>query len=209
MSDQARPTREPLPLAGAVLAGGRSLRMGSPKEGLRLPDGRPMMEAVLAAVEGCCPAVAVVGASVGFDCAGRPGLVHILDEHPGMGPLAGLEALLSSGLARGYLVAACDQPLLAAGLLARLLDGPPREACFFRDGATGEELDPLPGYFPEAWLPPTREALQAGRRSFRALVRTLPARWVPASADERAALASLNSPEDLARFRGASGSPRA
>lgn len=200
MPERVHPSRKFLTLAGAVLAGGQSLRMGSPKEGVRLPDGRTMMEAVLSAVEGCCPAVAVVGTSAGFDCGDRAGLQHLLDEHPGLGPLAGLEALLSSGLARGYLVAACDQPLLTTELLRRLFDGPPPIAHFFKDGDTGEELDPLPGYFPEAWLSPVREALQAGRRSFRVLARSLPAHWIPVSAGERASLASINTPGDLARL---------
>ncbi len=181
--------------------------MGAFKEGVCLPDGRTMMEAVLSAVEGCCPSVAVVGTCSGFDCAGRPGLTHLLDEHPGLGPLAGMEALLASGLARGYLVAACDQPLLTAGLLARLLDGPTGSARFFKDGSTGEELDPLPGYFPEGWLPAVRAALEEGRRSFRGLVRTLPAAWVPVSSDERALLASVNTPEELVGLGARGGAP--
>lgn len=207
MTGPARPLPAALPLGGAVLAGGQSSSMGSPKEGVRLPDGRAMMEAVLSAVGGCCPTVAVVGACKGFDCGGRPGLIHLLDEHPGLGPLAGMEPLLASGMARGYLVAACDQPLLTRDLLRRLLEGPLKDACFFAEEVTGERLDPLPGYFPEEWLEPVRAALRMGRRSFRGLVRTFPARWVPVSAEERALLASVNTPEELARLGARGGSP--
>lgn len=188
----------PATLLGAVLAGGKSERMGSPKEGVRLFDGRAMIEAVLSALEAVCPGPVVVGSCLGFDWTRRIGLGRITDEHPGFGPLAGLEALLASGAARGYLVAACDQPLLSSRLLRRLTEGASDQARFFRDERTDEQLDPFPGYFPLTWLDPVRDAVREGRLSLRSLVKSLPVQWVPVSPRERRCLASANTPGELA-----------
>ncbi len=191
------------PVLGAVLAGGESRRMGVPKEGVRLPDGRPMIGPVLSAMREAFGGVVVVGRCTGFDCGAFPWVTGLQDRHPGSGPLAGIEALLASGLARGYVVAACDQPLLSAGLLARLASGTSNSARFFRAEGNGEGLDPLPGYFPSEWLEPVQRAITEGRRGFRDLVKSLDVAWVPLPETEVPKLASVNTPEDLARLASA------
>lgn len=188
------------PILGAVLAGGESRRMGVPKEGVRLPDGRPMIEPVLSAMREAFGCVIVVGRCTGFDCDALPWVTSLQDQHPGSGPLAGIESLLASGLARGYVVAACDQPLLSIELLTLLTPSGSNSARFFKDGVSGEDLDPLPGYFPAEWIEPVQRAIAEGRRGFRDLVRSLGAEWVPLPEGEAPKLASINTPDDLARL---------
>ncbi len=103
--------------------------MGRPKHGLRLPDGRQMIEAVADALAGVCRTVVVVG---GATAETLPGVEHIADLREGQGPLGGLEALPASGRDAEYLVCPCDLPLVSAGMLRRLTCGGGSRATVFR-----------------------------------------------------------------------------
>jgi len=178
---------------GAILAGGQSRRMGAPKEGVLLADGRPMVEHVCASLAAVCPRVVVAG-----ECRGYPDLTvpRIADLRPGLGPLAGLEALLSSGLDAAYLIAACDQPFVTPELLRRLLRGDAEQLrCFREAGGTG--FHPFPCYLPASWLPRVQEALDQGRLAVRTLFGQDHPNWPLVSAAEVAQLRSVNRPADL------------
>lgn len=184
------------PLAAAILAGGRSSRMGEPKEGVLLADGRPMIEHVIDALAPLAPRIIVLG-----DCTGwrvPPAMPHLRDHFPGRGPLAGIDALLQSGRARRYLVVSCDQALLRASVLRRLLDAPAEAPAFFRTDC-GRELDPLPALLPASLAGEVRHALEtaAGRPpGLRALLRPR-AHWITLPGGETPTLRSLNTPADL------------
>jgi molybdopterin-guanine dinucleotide biosynthesis protein A len=107
-------------LFGLVLAGGRSIRMGSDKAALRYA-GQPQLAR---AMELIAPLVARSFASV------RPDQVHdpqrtayelIVDQHPGLGPLAGIEAAQQAHPEAAWLVLACDLPFLSPAILRDLL----------------------------------------------------------------------------------------
>ncbi|MBI3608705.1 MAG: NTP transferase domain-containing protein [Nitrospirae bacterium] len=185
-------------LTGAVLAGGMSRRMGRPKEGVILWDGRPMIEHVIESLVALCRRVVIVGACSGFRVEPGRGIIRLADRSSGQGPLAGIETLLASGLDSGYLIVACDQPRVTPHRLRPLLnDGDPAVPRFFR-AQDGSKLDPFPGYFPAAWLPMVRDALARDHRSVRALIRRTQVTWVSISDVLRADLRSVNTPADLA-----------
>lgn len=104
-------------LSVAVLAGGRSRRMGDDK-GLVPLDGRPMVEHVLAAVSG-------LGEET-FLITNRPQAYAQLrlrmasDASPGRGSLEGLRTALSAARTRSVLVVGCDMPFLQRPLLEHL-----------------------------------------------------------------------------------------
>jgi molybdenum cofactor guanylyltransferase len=183
---------------GAVLAGGESRRMGSPKEGVRLWDGRPMIEHVMSALSAVCSRLVVVGECRGYRLPS--GVEPLADLHPGAGPLAGIEAVLASGLDEAYLVAACDQPFLTPELLRGLLAADPARPCFFlgEDGAT----HPLPAYLPSSWLPAVSRAVRGERLSVRKLIAESDVCWAPADARTEASLGSVNSRAELAAWCG-------
>ena len=186
------------PHTGAILAGGQSRRMGRPKEGVTLWDGRPMIEHVLEPLAALCRRVVIVGACPGFRVDPGRGIIRLADRSPGQGPLAGIETLLASGLDSGYLVVACDQPLLTPHRLRPLLRaGDPAVPRFFR-AQDGAELDPFPGYLPAAWLPMVRDALARDQRSVRALVRRTRVTWILIPNVLRPDLRNVNTPADLA-----------
>lgn len=104
---------------GAVLCGGASVRMGRDKALLRL-DGRTLLERALASLSGVCDEVVL--------CCGKEpryaelGHELVLDNLPGGGPLAGVEAALAR-LAPGETLAvlAVDLPHAGPPVLRRLL----------------------------------------------------------------------------------------
>lgn len=184
-------------LVGAILAGGHSRRMGRPKEGVVLWDGRPMIEHVVDAMQAVCRQVVIVGACRGW--TPEPPIIRLDDRQPDRGPLGGIETLLASGLASRYLVVGCDQPLLTPEML-RLLVNPadPDIPCFLR-AENGAELDPFPGYFPAAWLSVARAGLQQGLLGLRDAIRGDRMQWVALAETLQRGTGSVNTPADVLR----------
>jgi molybdopterin-guanine dinucleotide biosynthesis protein A len=119
-------------VAGAVLAGGRSRRMGSDKA-LVERHGRPLARSVLDALDGAAIDPRVV---VGGDAARLAvlGVEVVADAFPGEGPLGGVVTALDhfAAVAARVMVVACDLPDIGGGALGPLLeclelraDGPP------------------------------------------------------------------------------------
>ena len=100
--------------ATGVLCGGRSARMGRPKESLDL-GGRTYLD--LAVERSGGPNVFL---STGDSVVEYAGCVAVLDRRPGCGPLGGLDALLAACDADWLIVSPVDCPLLAANDLASL-----------------------------------------------------------------------------------------
>lgn len=120
--------------AGVVLAGGRSTRMGRPKDVLEV-GGVPMVRRVVATLAACCDQLVVV-ADPGSDRMERVfsreierrSLRLLLDDRPYAGPAVALAHTFATLDAELAFVAGCDTPLLAPRLVHGLLDlaGSPR-----------------------------------------------------------------------------------
>jgi molybdopterin-guanine dinucleotide biosynthesis protein A len=112
----------PVPLAGAILAGGRGRRLGDRDKALTPLVGRPLLQHV---IERIAPQVAelvlcVERRSDRYECFG---LAQVADPAPGhRGPLGGLLAALRHHSARRewVLLAPCDAPFLPSDLGAVL-----------------------------------------------------------------------------------------
>ena len=110
-----------LRLAGAVLCGGASTRMGTDKALVEW-DGVPMaarMASALRAV-GCDPVMAVGGDAAAL---GAMGLRVEPDRHPGDGPFGGVMTALAvvGGDRDAVAVVSCDMPLLTPDTLLVLV----------------------------------------------------------------------------------------
>jgi molybdenum cofactor guanylyltransferase len=191
--------RKVKPVAGAVLSGGLSVRMGMPKDRILLPDGRPMIRHVIDIMLGVCNEVIVAGPQLPLCLEESERLHFIKDNYPGQGPLSGIEAVLSTGTARGYLIAACDQPLLTPELLRRLVPQDMNMPCFF-DFSENGYIQPLPGYYPLGWLPDIRDSLRRNRRAIKALIADADVILLPIEPEEAACLMSINTKDDLAKL---------
>lgn len=108
------------PVAGLLLTGGRSLRMGRDKAGL-VVAGEPLARRLA----GILSAATCEALEVG---PGSSGLPAVREDPPFGGPLAALatgwQALRDRGHTGAVLVVACDLPLLDAPLLSLLASWP-------------------------------------------------------------------------------------
>jgi molybdopterin-guanine dinucleotide biosynthesis protein MobB len=106
------------PVYGGILIGGRSERMGCPKQLLELA-GRTFTEWVASALDDHVEDIALIGAGpVPESLRERPRL----PDTPGLqGPVAGLVAALRWHRQAAWLIVACDQPLVRAEAVAWLL----------------------------------------------------------------------------------------
>jgi molybdopterin-guanine dinucleotide biosynthesis protein A len=95
-------------IAGFVLAGGESSRMGRSKAKLELA-GTPMLVRTSRLVEAVAGKPTVIGS---LDHADSYGLAWIADDWPGAGPLGGIATALRASSAAWNLVVACDLPYL-------------------------------------------------------------------------------------------------
>ncbi|MCC7441563.1 MAG: NTP transferase domain-containing protein [Bdellovibrionales bacterium] len=179
---------------GAVLAGGRSTRMGRDKRFLWC-DGEALIDRVARVVASALDVptsrVVLLGDVPGRRC--------IPDQNPGLGPLGGIGSIVNSveilGRATHCLVVPVDLPLIEAGMLRRLMEFPAEvKAARFE----GQEL-------PLAFLASDQaRALLDGRiasaePSFRSIslwFRDLQGVELPLGAGERAQLLNANTPQD-------------
>ena len=114
---------DPPPLSAAVLAGGKSRRMGRDKALIPLVDGGPpMLEIVLARVRWVADDVLIVAAD--REHYQEFGARVIADRIPDAGALGGIHAAITEAAHDHCLVVACDMPFLSPHLLARMVSEP-------------------------------------------------------------------------------------
>ena len=190
-------------MVGAILAGGRSTRMGSPKYALRLPGGETVLERLAATLRGlgCDEVVVLSSHDTGFD--GR----HIPDLREGSGPLAAIESLLNAeGVADRFLITACDQPFVSVPLLSRLVQSLSRGSCLAACCRTDNEIQPLPLCIHRTCRDAVMQSLDAGRRNLRGFMDSIHGDLltIPVDDGEDETLMNINTPEQwdaaVARF---------
>ncbi len=142
--------------AGFILAGGLSRRMGRDKALLAF-RGTTLLEHVAARAAAVVQPVTIVGPPERYLHFGYP---VIADRHAGAGPLAGIEAALSSCSSGRALILACDMPDVPLHLL-RSLVGEPGDCVIPRTG--DGRLNPLCAVWSTTLLPAVQQALAEGR----------------------------------------------
>lgn len=194
-------------LAGAVLAGGASTRMGCDKASLRLPDGTTWLE-------NAWQLVTALGRPCWVACGSRPrpGYACLPDARAGLGPAAGVVAALVAARAAGaraLLVVPCDAPRMRSDLLARLVKAAPEAgmgasqkggalATVFRSPRGMPEM--LVGVYRVAALPVLEAGLKAGERALHRLVPPERRIHVPYCPDEAPCFLNANTPAEAASF---------
>jgi len=109
----------PAAATGVVLAGGRSRRMGESKAALIIA-GEPLLWRVTHRLQAALSLVLVVGPPELSLLV--PGVPILPDLHPGIGPLAGLEAALSAVTTELAFVVACDMPCIEPKLIRGMVE---------------------------------------------------------------------------------------
>lgn len=189
-----------------VLAGGASARMGRPKALLEVGgQGTWLRRALrLLASQGAQGLRVAGGESSWVPQDLSPRALHLPDQRPGQGPLAGLESALAESPCAWVLVLPCDLPRADAALVQALL-------CERRAGLeavvakTPRGLEPLVGCYARALLPALRAYLGSGRRSAHGLLAdragAAPGSVRTLELPETSALYNANTPQDLEELR--------
>ena len=183
---------KPWPHTGAILAGGGSTRIGSPKHALSLPNGTTMIEAVATALGAVCERFVILGAEDAM-----PALPHVADLRPGCGPLGGIEALLASGIDRQYLVCPCDLPFVTSELFNALLRPTQATATALRLEES-QQIEPLPARISVEALDTTKRLLDEGRRAVYQLMEAIDIEEVSAPGAWSKLLTNVNTPQEYA-----------
>lgn len=173
--------------------------MGLPKAGLKLVSGQTMFEHVYSIAHELELPCIVVGHAHGIELNSHPGLRLIPDEIPGCGPVGGLLGLLKSNAATHYLVIACDQPLLSATIIEKLLTEFDERPTVFMNSSEGR-IAPLPGLYPASLFPLVKQLLQQSRASLRELLIKSDARTIVIADKDYVRLRSANAPQDVAEI---------
>jgi FdhD protein len=194
-----------IPVTAAVMAGGRSMRMGVDKTLLPV-DGETLLARVVDAVSAVCAhTVVVTNRAEQIAEAGLPADTQVLiDEVSYQGPLGGLVTALKDAPDDWVLAVAADVPWLEPEVIRALWGA--------RDGAqvvvtvTEKGVEPLLALYHRDCLPAARRVLDSGRRRLVAMfpdlvVVELPIESLLTADPGLRSLVNVNTPEDLAEVR--------
>jgi len=157
-------------VSAAILAGGKSSRMGTNKS-LLLLDGKSVIERISNSLQDMCNECFIIANDQKpYEQLGMP---IYQDDHPGQGPLAGLEAALIHAKSDLVLLAACDMPFADPAVYRLLLDqlGGADAAVPVYAG----RMHPLSGLYRKTALPAVQSCLEQGNlrmKSFLNLIQT-------------------------------------
>jgi molybdopterin-guanine dinucleotide biosynthesis protein A len=142
---------------GAVMAGGRSSRLGRDKALLTI-NGETLLVRAVRTLHSVTAEQIVVGPPDRATQAG--GVRAVPDEYPGSGPLGGIYSALRAASHEYLLVVACDMPFLNPALLAHLLTlAPAHDVVLPRLQGRGEQLHAV---YRRTCLDPIRRQIERG-----------------------------------------------
>lgn len=183
-------------VAGVVLTGGASRRMGRTKATMQV-DGRALADRVLDALRtaGAEPLVVVGGDPDELSDLGAP---FVADDHPGQGPVGGvltaLDHLAGRGGIDGALILSCDLVDMTADALWPILEASAGDGHSRVWVAATDRLEPTCALWSLAALDVVRAQFAGGERALHRVIAQLPHTAVTTDA---AALRNVNRPADL------------
>jgi molybdenum cofactor guanylyltransferase len=190
------PGSEPRKIAGFVLVGGRSSRMGRDKA-LLPHHGQALAAAVASEVERAAGNCTLIGDRARYAALGYPA---VSDLYPGEGPLGGILTALRQSGAEWNVIVACDMPRISAELLRELLETAARRSSIDVVAPMGPSgrFEPLCSVYHRRCGPVLQSAFDAGIRKIAEAVKGL--RLDTVEIPELRALDNVNTPEDWARY---------
>ena len=197
-------------VSAAIMAGGKSRRMGQDKAWLDLGDGRPIVQRVIDVMRDVADEVFLVANDERFATLS---LRVVPDRFPEGGALGGIATGVGAATHDRVLVAACDMPFLRPDVFRLLITR--SEGYDVVIPKVGDDLETLHALYAKACLPAMEHALGTGKMrivSFLGEVRVL-----ELGEDELrrvdpglASFTNVNTPEELeaVRAQGAGGEGR-
>jgi molybdopterin-guanine dinucleotide biosynthesis protein A len=190
-------------IAGIILAGGQSKRMGQNKALLPHPDNAQIsfigyLTAMLTSM--CTEVLVVAHDATQAEEFARPGIGVVTDRVLDYGPLMGLYSGLSAIRTTHALVIAVDMPFVQPELVSFLLDQS------LTDALLVPVVDNVPqvllAVYPRTVLPLIEMHIQQGRRDLRSLLDVAPVQYIEEAQLRRVdpqlrSFVNVNTPEDL------------
>ncbi|AUH69343.1 MULTISPECIES: molybdenum cofactor guanylyltransferase [Gordonia] len=190
-------------LAGIILAGGRSRRMGQDKAAMEW-DGAPMLSRIAWAISARCEPVLVAAPRTSqayLELSDETDLDWVTTEKAGSGPLGGLVAALQAAAdagAEAAFVCATDMPLVDTGLIDELLDGL-TESTDVVVAHEGGRDHPMAGVYRTRSAQQLADLVEKGELRMGAALDALVTRRIGVSDPDW--LTNVDAPEDLHRLR--------
>ncbi len=164
-----------------ILAGGKSLRMGSDKA-FALLEGRTLLQRALDTVRRVAPECRIVGAREKFEAFG--GVVE--DVYPDRGPLGGIDAALKDTATELNLILAVDLPYVSHELLTYLVQEARASTALATLPRTSDGWQPLCAVYRQGFGTLADAALVEGRNAVHSLVEASAPRVIGEAELERA-----------------------
>ena len=194
-------------IAAAILAGGKSTRMGRDKALLEL-SGKPFIQRVAEVLQGVFSQVVVVsdhGKQYAF-----LGLPVVEDTYKNCGPLGGMHAALSKTGADAVFFCSCDVPFLSADLIRYVVNRKLHDDVTLVLG--GNSLQPLCGVYKKSCLTVIDKQLKRGNYSVHKCITKLHTTILSQPSEYRNStihpLTNINTPADYERCLKASSASR-
>ncbi|HVO96947.1 MAG TPA: molybdenum cofactor guanylyltransferase [Bryobacteraceae bacterium] len=177
-------------MAGFVLAGGASRRMGRDKAFLPM-DGATLIETVAARVRGAAGSATIIGPMEKYSDLGFPVLPDAVEN---CGPLGGLYTALLNTRAEWNLIVACDMPEVTEEFLRILIDAAQASGADCLAPETSGRTDPLCAVYHARVLAAAESAINRKLLKMQDFVSTLQTSLWPVS-DSRP-LKNVNTPAE-------------
>ncbi|HKP47848.1 MAG TPA: molybdenum cofactor guanylyltransferase [Pyrinomonadaceae bacterium] len=188
-------------IAGFILAGGASRRMGRDKSQLTLGD-ESFVDRIARQLAPVTRGITLVGRNL----TSAEALPQVADVYPKWGALGGVHAALSACDLEWCLVVACDLPCVTTGLFERLIEL--REDY---DAVAPVQPDGIPQplctlYRVDCCRKHATELINSGERKPVALLQSVKTRWVPFSdlrdlPEAERFFENINTPQDYEALR--------
>lgn len=192
---------------GAVIAGGRSTRFGSPKALARIGPDR-VVDRVVSALRHALPEADLVGIINDADLAREIGLPHRADVLRDAGALAGVHAALLWARERGrtgVFATGCDMPFLDPALIRVIAGRAEDDVDAVLPSSPGRRgVEPLCAWYSIRCIPAIEDAVARGDARMIGFLDAVRAVLVPldevrAFGDPERLFMNLNTPSDLER----------
>jgi molybdenum cofactor guanylyltransferase len=188
-------------LAGFVLVGGRSRRMGRDKAFLEIQGGT-LLERALATLRAVTPDVGIVGPEASFTAYGRT----VDDVYRERGPLGAIHAALCASAKEWNLVMAVDLPRVTPRLLGFLSEQARASGCVVTVPRAAGRLQPLCAVYRKEFTAVAAAALEQGHNRIDRLfelcaVRVIEERELREAGFDAAMFTNVNTPAELDELR--------
>jgi molybdopterin-guanine dinucleotide biosynthesis protein A len=191
---------QPSLLSVAIMAGGKSSRMGQDKSFV-LFEGRPMIETIIERVTGLGDELIIITNKP--DEYAHFGLPLFSDVYPDHGSLGGIFTAVHYATHPHTLIVACDMPWLNRSLLKHMISL--RQEADIIVPRWSEFPEPLHAIYHKVCLPPIEANLQAKRLKIIRFYDEVSVRYVEREEikqfdDDGRSFANINTPQDLRKL---------